>query len=82
MRTYRTTEEVPWKDVLAILRWYLEMNLTGLEIAERYGKDLAQSPYYGHLQTACAASSSLRRFLGRGETRTERKAADLLARIS
>ncbi len=81
MRKYRTQESVPWGDILDLLRWYQKMNITCITLAERRGRLKENAPYIKNLRIGYQCSRSLHRFLGYGETRTEREAAELLNRL-
>lgn len=81
MRKYRTQEPVPWGDILDLLRWYQEINITWIDLAERKGRLPEKDPYIRNLRTGYQCSRSLHRFLGYGETQTERTAAELLNRL-
>ena len=82
MRAYRTKEEVPWKDILAILRWYLDMKADNIRYAMKWGGVEAGRVELPDLQAGYDGLRGLRRFRGyRNETRAEEKAAALLEQI-
>lgn len=81
IRKYRTQEQVPWGDILDLLHWYQKMNIAWIRLAERRGRLTEDDPYIRNLRTGYKCSRGLHRFLGYGETKTEREAAELLNRL-
>lgn len=78
MQKYRVNEEVPWQEVLDILYWFQEISLDQAQRTMRLGYSVEEDGSLRNLRTSCACSKSLRRFLGRRETKLDRRAAELL----
>ena len=79
VRQYQTKAEVPWKDVLNILYWGLELRVRHIQHQQKRGDSRAAALSMPQLRTNHRAVQSLRRFLCcRGETKWEREARFLL----
>lgn len=78
MQKYRVNEEVPWQEVLDIIYWFQEINLDQARRTMRLGYPVEKDGSLRNLRAGCACSKSLRRFLGRRETKLDRRAAGLL----
>ena len=79
MRAYRTKEDVPWRDILTILRWYLDMKTSNIRHAMKWGGVEAAKIELSDLRAGYDGLRGLRRFLGYGgETRCEWAARELL----
>ena len=65
MRLYHLDEAVPWREILRIQRWHLEVLLRHLQRLRACGNPtLDIAPYNSQLQISYAAYRSLRSFLG------------------
>lgn len=82
MRSYRTKEEVPWKDILEMLYWCLGVQVRHTRHQFERGDLQALSPMVPQLRQRSACVARLRRFWGcRGVTKWEREATALLDEI-
>lgn len=77
MKKYRVNEKVPWNEILGILRWSQEVHMMQLRRVIDLGKFTEQNGSLRNLRTSCRCSRALRRFLGRRETKMDRRAAEL-----
>ena len=77
MQKYRVNEEVPWQEVLDIIYWFEEISLDQARRTMRLGYPVEKDGSLRNLRAGCACSKSLRRFLGRRETRLDRRAAEV-----
>ena len=82
MQKYRVNEEVPWNEVLDIIRWSQEVHMMQLQRVIDLGKFRKNDGSLRNLRASCACSKALRRFLGRRETKLDRRAAELLESLS
>ena len=78
MQKYHLNEEVPWNDVLATIYWLQKISLDQVHRTMYLGYSVEEDGSLRNLRTSCACSKSLRRFLGRRETKLDRRAAELL----
>lgn len=85
MAKYVLSKEVPWKDILHILRWYILMAKNGCEArlqqkqTEPDCPDGILEPDCKSLQTGLHCYGSLRAFLGQsGKTVLEKEASVML----
>ena len=78
MQKYRVNEEVPWNEVLDIIRWSQEVHMMQLQRVIDLGKFRKNDGSLRNLRASSACSKALRRFLGRRETKLDRRAAELL----
>lgn len=78
MQKYRTQEEVPWRDILAIIRRTQKISFEYVQWTREIGMLTENDGSLRNLRTSCACSRQLRRFLGRPETKMDRRAAELL----
>lgn len=81
MQKYHLNEEVPWQEVLDIIYWLQKISLDQAQRTMRLGYSVEKDGSLRNLRTSCACSKSLRRFLGRRETKLDRRAAELLERL-
>ncbi len=82
MQKYRVNEEVPWQEVLDVIYWFQEISLDQAQRTMRLGYPMEKNGSLRNLRTGCACSKALRRFLGRRETKLDRRAAELLESLS
>lgn len=78
MQKYRVNEEVPWNDILATIYRLQEISLDQVHRTMYLGYSAEEDGSLRNLRISCACSKSLRRFLGRRETKLDRRAAELL----
>lgn len=78
MQNYRVNEEVSWQEVLDIINWFQEISLDQARRTMRLGYPVEKDGSLQNLRTGCTCSKFLRRFLGRKETKLDRRAAELL----
>ena len=78
MQKYHVNEEVPWNDILDIIRWSQEVHMIQLQRVIDLGKFRKNDGSLRNLRASCACSKSLRRFLKRPETKMDQRAAELL----
>lgn len=82
MQKYRTQEDVPWRDILGIIYWAQEVHMMQLQRVIDMGLLTEHDGSLRNLRTSCVCSRSLRRFLGRPETKLDRQAAELLESLN
>lgn len=79
MKTYRTNEKVPWREITAVLYWYLELQVQDIRRFQKQGRQEFMELSLPRLRTTKDSIHSLRRFLGyAGDTKWEQEAALLL----
>lgn len=78
MQKYRVNEEVPWNDILDIIRWSQEVHMMQLRRVVNMGRLTKNDGSLRNLRISCGCSKSLRRFLRRPETKMDQRAAELL----
>ena len=78
--TYHTNPEetLTPNEVLDIIRWSQEVHMMQLQRVIDLGKFRKNDGSLRNLRASCACSKALRRFLGRRETKLDRRAAELL----
>ena len=82
MRTYRTTEAVPWREVLNILYWHLGMRTRQVRDQLERGDMQMAALLALRLKSDCECVAGLRRFLGyRSSTRQQQEAEALLRQV-
>lgn len=79
MKPYRTQEEVPWREITAVLYWYLEIQVEDIWRHQKRGDQRGVALSLPRLRETRENIRRLRRFLGyHSETKWEREARKLL----
>lgn len=82
MRKYRIKTEVPWNDVLYVLRWHLNMRITQCLYHNEWTDDMRKISMQD-LKESLHCYTSVRHFLGyRVSTKLEQRAAETLQRMA